>query len=165
MAVGILPHTNRRSLGSSSKHWLCFSVYCLVISYDKVIFYLFFSPICRPSAMLCYVMEIVALLCIMCFQMQHFARDTYMTTPALTVTPHKHIHQQLISRTNENKTPFPSCNCGSVFSSFVSKDQVSETQGPADCFECLSTLYDCSVPQVLNKAAPLECSKRVSIVA
>lgn len=45
------------------------------------------------------------------------------------------------------------------------QDYACETQGLADCFECLSTLYDCAVPQVLDKAPPLECSKRVSIVA
>lgn len=51
------------------------------------------------------------------------------------------------------------------FPSSVSKDYVCQTHGLADCFECLSALYDCAVPQVLNKAAPLECSERASIVA
>lgn len=73
--------------------------------------------------------------------------------------------QQCISSTNDNGSTLLSCNCGCVFSCLVSKDYVCETQGPANCFECLSTLYDCTVLQVFNKAAPLECSKRVSIVA
>lgn len=90
---------------------------------------------------------------------------TYITMPARTVTP-PHTRSDISSVFRAlMRTLFLSCNCRCVFSSFVSKDYVCETQGPADCFECLSTLYDCAVPQVLNKAAPLECRKRVSIVA
>lgn len=80
-------------------------------------------------------------------------------------TKHKHRHQQCISSTNENETPALCCNCGCVFSFFVSKDYVCEAQGPIDCFECLFTVYDCAAPQVFNKAAPLECSIHISIVA
>ncbi len=93
--------------------------------------------------------------------------ETCMTMPARTVTP-PHTRSDTSSvfwALMRMKLHFLAVIVDVYFCSFVSKDYVCETHGPADCFECLSTLYDCAVPQVLNKAAPLECSKRVSIVA